>query len=209
MSSSRWWAVFLGVTIVEVLLLVKLLTSQASIELLIAIGVVAVLLILTLRIEDLSTVALNRDGLKAELSKVEQKLESKVNQVEDNIKEEVKDKVNQLGDDINDLLFLTILDAYEYITLQKAKGDELDDSYQFNYPKGQDLIERLRNRGLIEEKNGDSIFNDRNDRRINIREHFLITDRGNKYLDALNQKGLGKELESIAKKTGYRSNLAT
>jgi hypothetical protein len=190
MTSSKWWAVFLAIVTVELLLLIKLLTSQTSIDLLLAIAVVSVLLILTLRIEDLRGVAITRDGLEAKL---------------DRIKEEVKDKVGQLGDDINELLISTVLDAYEYITLRKIAGDEPDDNYQFNHPKGQDLLERLRNRGLIDEVGGNSIFNDRNNRSISVRQHFIITDRGKKYLDALERKGLGKELERVAKKTGYTS----
>lgn len=190
MKSSRWWAVFLAVVTVEIILLIKVLTSQATIELLLAIGVVTILVVLTLRIEDLSGVSLSKDGLEAKLN---------------SIKEEVKDKVGQLGDDINELLISTVLDAYEYITLRKIIGSEQDDSYQFNYPKGQDLLERLRNRGLIDEIGVNSIFNDRNNRAINVREHFVITERGKRYLNALDQKGLGKELENIAKKSGYKS----
>ncbi|OUL20214.1 hypothetical protein [Nostoc sp. 106C] len=190
MASSRWWAVFLAVVTVEVILLIKVLTSQATIELLLAIGVVAILLILTLRIEDLSGVSLSKDGLEAKLN---------------SIKEEVKDKVSQLGEDINELLISTVLDAYEYITLRKITGDEKNDSYQFNYPKGQDLLERLRNRGLIDEIGGNSIFNDKSNRPINVRSHFVITERGKRYLDALDHKSLGKELENIAKRTGYKS----
>jgi hypothetical protein len=204
MSSFRWWAVFLGVATVEGILLIKLVNSQATIDILFAIGVVTVLLILTLRIEDLSGFTFGKDGLEAKLERLTQKVEGQVNQIGNDIKQEVKEKVNQLGDDINDLLISTVLDAYEYITLQKVKGAEQDDSYQFNYPKGQDLLERLRNRGLIEEKNENSIFNNRNNRAINVREHFAITDRGNRYLDVLDHKGLGKELENIAKRTGYK-----
>ncbi|MDZ8055328.1 MAG: hypothetical protein RMX68_028655 [Aulosira sp. ZfuVER01] len=190
MKSSRWWAVFLAVVTVEVILLIKLLTSQATIEILFTIGVVTVLLVLTLRIEDLSGVSLSKDGLEAKLNI---------------IKEEVKDKVSQLGDDINELLISTVIDAYEYITLRKITGDEKDDSYEFNYPKGQDLLERLRNRGLIDEMGGNSLFKDRSNRPINVRKNFVITERGNRYLNALDHKGLGKELENIAKKTGYKS----
>jgi hypothetical protein len=193
MASSRWWAVFLAVATVEVLLLIKLLTSQATIELLLAIGVVTILLVLTLRIEDLSDLNLTKDGLEARLS-------ARISKVAEN----VEVKVDQLGNDINSLLISTVLDAYEYITLRKITGDEPNDKYDFNYPKGQDLLERLRNRGLIDEMGGNTIFNDRGNREIELRKHFLITDRGKRYLEALNQKGLGEELDIIAKRTGYR-----
>lgn len=191
MASSKWWAVFLAVVTVEIILLIKLLTSQATIELLLAIGVVTILIVLALPIEeDLSRVSLSKDGLEAKLN---------------SIKEEVQDKVSQLREDINELLISTVLDAYEYITLRKITGDEKDDSYQFNYPKGQDLLERLRNRGFIDEMDSNSIFNDRSNRPINVREHFVITERGKRYLNALDRKGLGQELENFAKRTEYKS----
>lgn len=193
MASSRWWAVFLAISTVEVLLLVKLLTSQATIELLLAIGVVTTLLMLTLRIEDLSNLNVTKDGLEARLT-------AKISKVAEN----VEVKVDQLGNDINALLISTVLDAYEYITLRKITGDESNDKYDFNYPKGQDLLERLRNRGLIDEMGSNTIFNNRDNREIELRKHFLITNRGKRYLDALNQKGLGEELDIIAKRTGYR-----
>ncbi len=191
--ASKWWAVFLSVVTVEILLLVKLLTSQATIELLLAIGVVTVLLVLTLRIEDITNLALKKDGLEAKLS-------AKISEVA----EKVEVKVDQLGNDINALLISTVLDAYEYITLRKITGEEPNDKYDFNYPKGQDLLERLRNRGLIDEMGGNTIFHDRSNREIKLKEHFLITERGKRYLEALNQKGLGDELEIIAMRTGYR-----
>jgi len=192
MASSRWWAVFLAIVTVEILLLVKLLTSQSTIELLLAIGVVTVLLVLTLRIEDVSNLSLSKDGLEARLS-------AKISKVVEN----VEVKVDQLGSDINALLISTVLDAYEYITLRKITGEEPSDKYDFNYPKGQDLLERLRNRGLIDEMGGNTIFNDRGNRGIELKKHFLITERGKRYLEALNQKGLGEELDIIAKRTGY------
>jgi hypothetical protein len=207
-SSRKWWATFVGLLTLESILMYKILTSEASTNLLIFSAFVAILLFLLLIIDRIAKVTANGEGVSIEvyeqkLSNLEKTLKEQVNQVGDDVKEDVKNKVGQLGEDINDLLFLTILDAYEYITLKKARGDELDDSYEFNYPKGQDLIERLRNRGLIEERENRLKFNGENQGNINIREFFSITDRGNKYLDALNQKGLGKELETIAKRTGY------
>jgi hypothetical protein len=182
-SSPKWWATFLGLSTLELLLIYKILTSEASTSLLIFAGFVAFLLFLLLIIDRIAEFTANKEGVSVK------------------VYEQINKKVGQLGEDINDLLFLTILDAYEYITLKKVRGDESDDSYHFSYPKGQDLIERLRNRGLIEEKMNKLIFSSKNERYINVRDHFLITDRGNKYLDELNKKGLGKELESIAKRT--------
>ncbi len=209
-SSLKWWATFLGLSTLEVLLMFKILTSAASTSLLIFAGFVAILLFLLLIIDRIAKFSANKEGVSIEvyeqkLIKLEDNLTKQVNQVGEDVREDVKNKVGQLGEDINDLLFLTILDAYEYITLRKVRGDEPDNSYQLSYPKGQDLIERLRNRGLIEEKENKLIFGSENQKRINVRDHFSITDRGNKYLDALNQKGLGKELETIAKRNSYGS----
>ncbi len=209
-SSSKWWGTFILLSTIEALLMFKILTSEASTSLQIFAGFVVILLFLLLIIDRIAKFTANKEGVSIEvyeekLRQFEKNIEIKVNQVGDDVKEDVKSQVGQLGEDINDLLFLTILDAYEYITLKKVRGDESDDSYQFNYPKGQDLIERLRNRGLIEEKENKLQFSSENQRHINLRDYFKITDRGKKYLDALNQKGLGKELETIAKRTGYGS----
>lgn len=207
-SSSKWWATFVALLTIEVLLIFKILTSEASASLQIFAGFVVILLFLLLIIDRIAKLTANKEGVSIEvyeqkLRQFEKNIEMKVDQVGNNVKQDVKSQVGQLGEDINDLLFLTILDAYEYITLKKVRGDESDDGYQFNYPKGQDLIERLRNRGLIEEKENKLQFSSENQRRINLRNYFFITDRGNKYLDALNQKGLGEELETIARRTGY------
>ncbi|GAB1545469.1 hypothetical protein NUACC21_81450 [Scytonema sp. NUACC21] len=194
MRLSRWWAVFLAVATVELLLLIKLLTSEHNIQLLITIVIITGLLVLTIRIEDLNRVSLSKEGLEAELSRIKKEVKGKVDEIGNNI----NDKVNQLEDDINALLISTVLDAYEYITLKKITGAEKDDSYQFTYPKGQDLLERLKNRGLICELEKPSIFDNKNPRLINVTKHFRITERGKKYLEIVDGKGLGKVLENIA-----------
>jgi hypothetical protein len=155
-SKSKWWAVFLGVFVVEVILLVKLLTSQATTELLFSIGVVTLLLVLTLSIDRLIGISFSADGLEAKLSEFKEKIEDEVHEVGDKIKTKVDrlgNDISTLGDDINSLLISTVLDAFEYITLKKITGQEENDDYDFN-PKGQDLLERLRNRGLIDEVAG-------------------------------------------------------
>src|SRR6185503_11372562 len=99
-----------------------------------------------------------------------------VRERQDELHQEVTDKVSLLETEINDFLISTVLDAYEYVTLRKISGQEKNDSYRFNQPEGQSLLERLRNRGLIEERDGNnSIFNNRNDRDIKTRDHFILT----------------------------------
>ncbi len=53
MSSAKSWAVFIGVATVDIVLLIKLLTSQSSTDLLVAIGVITTLLIFSFRLEDI------------------------------------------------------------------------------------------------------------------------------------------------------------
>jgi hypothetical protein len=63
-------------------------------------------------------------------------------------------------------------------------------------------LERLKNRGVIEEKaKGKSVFSDRSDRSINVRDSFLITEKGERYLQAIDDRGLGDELKRIATTT--------
>ncbi|MCG9893442.1 MAG: hypothetical protein MH252_20505 [Thermosynechococcaceae cyanobacterium MS004] len=175
-KSLGWWIVLVGVFVTEIVLLIKLSTSQESTkEILLAIIVVSALLVLILRIEDVINFAISKDGVKADLNRVEQ-------------------KVDQLGSDINALLISTVLDAYEYITLRKISGEDPDDRFEFNRPKGQDLLERLRNRRLIKEIYDGTIFSDKSNRSIKLREHFIIDKRGREYLEAINQKGIGQQL---------------
>lgn len=178
---KRWWSVFLSLLAIEVVFLIKMLTTDVTLELLFSILIMAVLMTLVLRIENLNSLSITREGLEAKLTQVEQ-------------------KVDQIGDDIDRLLISTVLDAYEYITLKKIRGDKKDDQYYFSYQKGRDLLERLRNRGLIEEKQESPIFNSQTIQDpINLRSHFLITELGINYLEAINNKGLGQELEKIIK----------
>ncbi len=147
-----------------------------------AITVIAALIVLMLRIEDLSLFSITKDGLNAELSNIKQ-------------------KVKNIENEVSLLNIAMVLDAFEYKTLKKIKGD-IEDSYNFGFPNEQYLLERLRNRGLIEEHNSDSVFKNKNTRDINLRKHFSITEKGKKYLDFVDKqkKEIGEELEQIAKK---------
>jgi hypothetical protein len=107
-------------------------------------------------------------------------------------------KTHDLESSISDILMSTVLDAYEYITLLKITGEVEDPRYLFSQDKGQPLLERLRNRGLIKERGTDSIFKGRTNIELNIREHFVITDQGQKFLSAIDRRGLGDALKKIA-----------
>lgn len=51
MTSKKWWAIFITLTSIEGILLIKLLLADSLTELLIAIAVIAALLVFTTRIE--------------------------------------------------------------------------------------------------------------------------------------------------------------
>jgi hypothetical protein len=97
-----------------------------------------------------------------------------------------KEQVDKLGNQVDTLLLGIILDNYEYITLQSIDGKLLDDWYDIN-PKGESQLERLINRELIGVK-GDDSFLKKHDTRIHLREHFLIKEKGRKYLDLVGDK---------------------
>ena len=64
LSPAKWWAVFIGIATVEVLLLIKLLVYRSSTDLLVSICAIAVLLILTLRVQDLESISFDRMEFK-------------------------------------------------------------------------------------------------------------------------------------------------
>jgi hypothetical protein len=109
----------------------------------------------------------------------------------------VKQEVNKLEQDVVDLLISTVLDAYEYVTLQKIRGDRPNDSFKFT-TKGHAQLERLVNVGLIEEKKGSNLFADGNERWIWVRDHYSLTDRGTQYLEEVQKLGVAEKLRNIA-----------
>jgi hypothetical protein len=185
MTPARWWSVFAAVAVVALALLVKvLIADQPPTSLLVALGATVLLLVLCLQLDRLVSIVAGTSGLTVNLAQLA-----------------TKEDVNKLGQDVADLLISTVLDAFEYITLQKVRGDRKD-SYKFT-PKGQDLLERLANRGLIEEKQTSNVFADRTIRDLRLMEHYVITDRGNQYLEVIHKLDVGKALERVALRAGY------
>jgi hypothetical protein len=127
----------------------------------------------------------------------EKRAQQRIGRLEDQ-QEKLSQVQSRLESNITDILMSTVLDAYEYITLLKIAGRDQNTSYRFTQDKGQPLLERLRNRGLIEERGKDSIFKNKTNREINnIQDHFIITDQGRKFLDAIEDRGLGDALKKI------------
>ena len=105
-------------------------------------------------------------------------------------------KVDTLSDSIDELLLRTVLDAFEYATLKDLEG-ETDKKFEIN-PSGYALLERLRNRGLIEEKNkNNKVLADRRERPIWLKESFSITEQGGKYLKLVKDRELDQQLNEI------------
>ena len=109
---------------------------------------------------------------------------------------DLKQEVATLSGEIDNLLLGTVLDAFEYITLRDLEKN-IDNEYQIN-PSGYALLERLRNRGLIKEKS--NVLADRSERKISLNKSFSITDQGKRYLKAVDNKGIGKDLVEIAER---------
>ena len=98
--------------------------------------------------------------------------------------EDLERQVGSLSESIDELLLGTVLDAFEYVTLEDLK-DEIDIEFNINR-SGYALLERLRNRGLIEDTN--RVLDDRTERKIQLKESFFITNLGLKYLDLVDKK---------------------
>ncbi|CCI16992.1 hypothetical protein MICAF_2380018 [Microcystis aeruginosa PCC 9807] len=78
-SSAKSWAVFIGVATVDIVLLIKLLTSQSSPDLLLAISVITTLLIFSFRFEHIQKAIISKDGLQIDLNNLNTRLEKTEN----------------------------------------------------------------------------------------------------------------------------------
>jgi hypothetical protein len=107
---------------------------------------------------------------------------------------DLKQEVATLSEEIDNLLLGTVLDAFEYVTLRDLK-EETEIEFSMN-PSGYALLERLRNRGLIKDER--NVLADRNERKIVLHKSFSITEQGCRYLKAVDDKGIGQDLEKIA-----------
>lgn len=103
-------------------------------------------------------------------------------------------KVDTLSGTIDDLLLGTVLDAFEYVTLLNLKENK-EVEFSIN-SSGYALLERLRNRGLIQEES--NVLDDREARKIQLNKSFSITEQGHRYLKAVDDKGIGQDLIRIA-----------
>jgi hypothetical protein len=71
--SVKWWAAFSCIAFIEAVLLMMLLSGKASIELLLAITVIAMLLFLIPRLDDTIALTFDRSKLESKLSAISKK----------------------------------------------------------------------------------------------------------------------------------------
>jgi hypothetical protein len=139
LSPAKWWAVFIGIATVEVLLLIKLLVYRSSTDLLVSICAIAVLLILTLRVQDLESISFDKNGIQAKLRYLEAGLSEAQAEIEAN-----KEKI--------DNLFLLSMGPALYTNLKKIASGHFGKYHKPNDGGLEHELRHLRNIGYIEIK---------------------------------------------------------
>jgi hypothetical protein len=129
---KQWWAAFIVIATIEVVLLIKLLTNQPSLELLIPIVVIAVFMGLMLRIEDIRSLSLTQEGIKTELSTIRNELSEAQKTIEEN-----KNRI--------DNLFLFSMSDVMYENLKKLLNNDFR-----NYQKTEGLERELQYLRMID-----------------------------------------------------------
>lgn len=97
-SLQQWWVVLIGIVTVQTVLLFKLLTNQSSLELLIPILVITILMSLMLRIQDVTKISFDQNGISADLSNIRADLNKTQDQLDKAQKaiEETKQRIDKL-----------------------------------------------------------------------------------------------------------------
>jgi len=200
MSSTKSWAVFIGVAMVDAVLLVKLLTSQFSTGLLLAIVAITALLIFSFRIEDIIKASLSKDERQIELSDLSAKLEktendlteaqAKIEAIElsdlstrlekiENDLTKAKVKIEANEDKIDDL-FLLSMGSDIYTSLKKIASGHFGKYHK--KPNG--ILDRelryLRVIGYIEVK--DNVIGRIPERGENLSEYVWTTETGKDFV---------------------------
>ncbi|MBD2545158.1 hypothetical protein [Planktothricoides raciborskii] len=186
MTSRRWWAIFAGIATCEVVLLMKLFTNGATIPLLFTVTMVEILLMLTLRIEDLTSVTASKDKLVVKLTDELTQQKEKVQNVEErqNQTEKRQDKTQEIINAIR-ISLEGIVTKYERSHLEKLI-ERNDDAVKFG-PHFFEELERLdaigfivpiKTQGIIaikeEHGNEGEVFH--------LREYVKLTKKGFNYL---------------------------
>jgi hypothetical protein len=174
MSSTKSWAVFIGVAMVDAVLLVKLLTIQFSTGLLLAIVAITTLLIFSFRLEDIIKANLSKDEQQIELSDLSKRLEKTENDLT-----EAQAKIKAYEDKI-DNLFLLSMGSDLYTSLKKIASGQFGKYHK--KPNG--ILDRelrhLRVIGYIEVK--DNVIGRIPERGENLSEYVWTTEAGRDFV---------------------------
>lgn len=174
-SSTKSWAVFIGVAIVDAVLLVKLLTTQFATSLLLAIIAITTLLIFSFRLEDVTKSNFSRDEQQIALSDISSRLKT----TEDNLTE-AQAKIESNEDKIDNLLLLS-MGSGTYTSLKKiASGD-----FGKYHKKPNGILDRelryLRVIGYIEVK--DNVIGRIPEHGENLSEYVWTTETGRDFVN--------------------------
>lgn len=186
-APSQWWAVFLGIITVEIILLAKLLIGQSSTELLIAIGVTSVLLLLTLRIDDLVKVQLGKKGMSVELAEKVKQVEEKQGEISD-IQSQQQEEIEHIAG----FLISNLLSRHERGFLKTLASDK-----PFSYTDKTNFeedLKRLRELCLVR-SSSDSPLNIRDipPSSSNLKNFVSISKRGHMCLKFMKLSSLGNQ----------------
>lgn len=200
MSPTKSWAVFIGVAVVDVVLLVKLFTVQSSTSLLFAIVAITALLIFSFRLEDIVKAVLGKDEQQIELSNLNVRLKqteddlteaqskieaielsdfnTRLKKIEDDLTEaQSKNEAN--GDKIDNLSLL-LMGSDTYTTLKKIASGHFGEYYK----KSNGILDRelryLRVIGYIEVK--DNVIARIPERGKNLSEYVWTTETGRDFV---------------------------
>ncbi len=155
--STKWWAAFTCIAFLEAVLLMMLLSGQASIQLLIAIVIIAMLLFLIPRLDEVISLTFDRGKIDAKLSTLGKKVSTAKSRT--------------------DKFVLLSIPKSMYETLKKI------DAGKFGQYKMTERLERelyhLRDIGYVEVERIRDIPYEGN----NLSEFVMITDFGKQFLD--------------------------
>lgn len=203
MSSTKSWVVLIGVAMVDIVLLIKLLTTQSSTGLLLAIVAITTLLIWSFKLEDIIKARLNKrgeqqielDSISARLKITENNLietytkteanEEKINDLNSRLKaaeddlKEAQAKIEANQDQINNLLLLS-MGSDLYTSLKKIASGQFGKYHK--KPNG--ILDRelryLRVIGYIEVK--DNVIGRIPERGENLSEYVWTTETGRDFV---------------------------
>ncbi|AMV24914.1 hypothetical protein VT84_10985 [Gemmata sp. SH-PL17] len=169
------WAVFVVLAVIDAGLLVKLFVGSSDIVgLLIGIGIVSALLVVTVRIFDLGSLSVGKEGMKAELREVKDEV---------GVIQNRQDEQERYLDAFFRILSERLTLPMKYHLRALARGGEM---YKGQDSLRQDLLQ-LKRFGLIEEVSPQKIGDFLDGKDANVASFVRLTQTGEKFLLALDK----------------------